>query len=96
MVQNQAVCLVLGVFFFQRNKPFHQATFSPGGVVTVYNALLGGLIQGADSLERGSAGFFQTAVLDQVFRFPDEGARPAAMHAVAQAPPLVLLVAFYS
>jgi hypothetical protein len=95
MVQNQVKGLVLGSFFFQRSKPFHQATFAPGGVVPVNNAFFGSLIQGADGLKRGSASFLQTAILDQVFGFPDKCACPPAVHTVAQAPLFVLLGAFY-
>jgi hypothetical protein len=95
MDQNQIEGLVLGVFFFERSKPFHQATFSPGSVVPVKDAFFGSLVQGADGHKRGSTGFFQAAILDQVFCFPHESACPAAMDAVAQPALLVLLVAFY-
>jgi hypothetical protein len=96
MVQSQVQDPVLSSFFFQRSKPFHQATFAPGGVVPVNNAFFGGLIQGADGQKCDSASFLQAAILNQVFGFPDECACPPAVHTVAQAPLFVLLVAFDS
>jgi hypothetical protein len=86
----------LCVFFFKLRQALHQAAFTPGSVVAVDNAFLGSLIQGANGLQGGGAGFFQVTVLDLTLGLSYECARPAPKNAIAQALFLVLSVTFES
>lgn len=90
MGENQS----LGGLSSERGQALHQAAFAAGSVVLVNHALFSSLVQGADRGQCGLPGLLRVAGGDGLAGLLDKGARPASVVAVAQAPLLVLPVAF--